>query len=128
LSATAVTADVADALTEIGVHYGRRASHEPDGEGGALIVIQGVELPVSWGRKIAPLHFVIPFNFPATPPYPYYLPQDVQPPPPWHQALQPIEWRGESMIQVSLRNANWNAAKDSIVGCVMQVSAWLRSQ
>jgi len=128
LNAATVTADVADALAEIEAHYGRRASHEPDGQGGALVVIQDVELPSSWGRKSASLQFIIPFNFPAIPPYPYYVPQNAQPPPPWHQALQPIEWRGEPMIQVSLRNVNWNATKDNIVGCVMQVSAWLRAQ
>jgi hypothetical protein len=128
VNATALTAEVADAIGEIEAHYGRRASHEPDGQGGALVVLKEVELPSSWARRKAPLQFVIPFNFPATPPYPYYLPQDVQPPPPWHQAMQPIEWRGAQMIQVSLRNSNWSPARDNIVGCVMQVADWLASQ
>ena len=125
---TALTAEVAAALAEIEGHYGRRVRHEPDGQGGALVVIEEIQLPASWAGQRAPLYFAIPFNFPAIAPYPYYLPQDVQPPPPWHQALQPIEWRGAPMIQVSLRNANWSPARDNILGCLMQVSGWLRSQ
>ena len=128
MTTATLTVEVAAALAEIEGHYGRRVHHEPDGQGGTLVMIDEIELPPTWAGPSAPLHFVIPFNFPAVAPYPYYLPQDVQPPAPWHQAMQPIEWRGMPMIQVSLRNANWRPAQDSILGCLMQVTEWLRSQ
>jgi hypothetical protein len=128
VNTAALTAEVGAALAEIEGHYGRRVRHEPDGQGGALVVIEEVGLPATWARRSAPLHFVVPFNFPALAPYPYYIPQDVQPPAPWHQAMQPIEWRGMPMIQVSLRNANWRPAQDSILGCLLQVTEWLRSR
>ena len=32
------------------------------------------------------------------------------------------------MIQVSLRNNHWDPARDNVVGCVLQVAAWLHQQ
>lgn len=123
-----INPEVAEALAELEDHFGRRVSHEADGQGGAIATLEALDLPASWACSKAPMRFVVPYNFPATPPYPYYLPQEVQPPTPWHQALQPIEWRGESMIQVSLRNNNWDPARDRILGCILQVADWLRAQ
>lgn len=126
MSSDSITADVQDAVDEFEAHFGRRVAYESDGEGGALVTILGVELAERWGCAAAALRFAIPYNYPATPPYPYYLPREAQPAAPWPQALQPIDWRGEPMIQVSLRNNNWDPARDSVVGCVLQVAAWLR--
>jgi hypothetical protein len=128
LSSAVLNEDVADALEEIGAHFGHRLAHESDGQGGAIVTIEDIELPSAWSLDAAPMRFVVPYNFPATPPYPYYLPQAVQPPAPWSPALQPIEWRGEAMIQVSLRNNSWDPARDSVLGCVLQVCDWLRAQ
>ena len=66
-------------------------TYESEGDGGALVTIGEVKLAEGWGRTAAPLRFVIPFTYPATPPSPYYLPRDAQPAAPWPQALQPIE-------------------------------------
>lgn len=126
MTAPAVTADVADAIGELRTHFGAGVDAEPDGTGGAIVTVGGVKLADGWGRASAPVRFVVPYNYPATPPYPYYMPRECQPPGPWPQALQPVDWRGEAMIQVSLRNTNWDPARDTVVGCVLQVAAWLR--
>lgn len=128
MSVASLNPEIAEAVEEILAHFGHRASREPDGQGGALVTVEDVDLPASWARQTAPLRFMVPYNFPATPPYPFYLPKDVQPPTPWHQAMQPIEWRGEQMIQVSLRNNNWDPARDRVLGCILQVGDWLRAQ
>jgi hypothetical protein len=125
---SSINPEVADALGEIKAHFGPRLSYEGDGLGGAFVTIDGMNLPSSWAKASASVRFIVPYNFPATAPYPYYLPQDVLPPKPWHQALQPIEWRGLPMIQVSLRNNNWDPARDRVLGCILQVADWLRGQ
>jgi hypothetical protein len=128
LTTVMLTPEVSDAVGELQGHYGARLDHQPEDDGGALVTIKMVELGASWGGAKAPLCFVIPYNYPAVPPYPYYLPREVEPSGVWPPALQPIEWRGTPMIQVSLRNNNWDPARDSILGCVLQVTDWLRSR
>lgn len=128
MSGATIAAEVRDATEELQSHFGARVAWEPDGEGGAVVTIEKVELGEGWTRTEAPLRFVVPYNFPATPPYPYYLPRDAHPQGAWPTALQPIEWRGASAIQVSLRNSRWDTARDGLLGCVLQVAAWLREQ
>jgi hypothetical protein len=128
VSGATMTADVRDATEGLEIHFGDRVAWESDGEGGAVVTIEEIELGKAWTRTEAPLRFVAPYNFPAAPPYPYYLPRDAHPQGPWPTALQPIEWRGAPAIQVSLRNNRWDPARDSLLGCVLQVAAWLREQ
>jgi hypothetical protein len=128
VSAATLAADVGEAVEELQAYFGDRLTAEPEADGGALITIARVELAASWGRRRAPLRFVIPYNYPAIPPYPYYLPREAEPPGAWPPALQPIDWQGAPMIQVSLRNNNWDPARDNVLGCVLQVTDWLRAQ
>jgi hypothetical protein len=120
-----VNPEVADALSRLRDQYGRRLASEPDGAGGALVAISRVRLGSGCSQASTTLRFILPFNFPSLPPYPYYVPRTAGPKEPWPPALQPVEWRGDSVIQISLRNNNWNPGQDSIVGCVMHVAAWL---
>ncbi len=128
MSVAALTAEVSDATADLEDHFGDRVAWETDGEGGAVVTVERIELGKGWTRPEAPLRFVVPYNFPAAPPYPYYLPRDAHPQGSWPPALQPIEWRGAPVIQVSLRNTRWDPARDGLIGCVLQVAAWLREQ
>ena len=120
--------EVDEALHELEDHFGDDFASEPDGQGGALVAIDKISLGKTWTKTKVSLRFVVPYNFPATPPYPYYLPRDAHPSGTWPAALQPIEWRGAPVIQVSLRHNRWDATRDSLLGCVLQVTAWLREQ
>jgi hypothetical protein len=105
-----------------------RVSYEPDGSGGAYVTVQGVELSDRFARPTAPLTFQLAYNYPAAAPYPFYLPGDATLSGAWPPALQPIEWRGMRVIQVSLRHNNWDPHRDTAVGCVVQISSWLQAQ
>ena len=74
------------------------------------------------------LMFVIPFSFPAIPVYPYYIGADAAPEGALDHALQRIDWRGQSVLQLSLRHTAWRPGLDTILGSVLQAMDWLNSR
>lgn len=126
MSAAVIADRVAEGLAEIEVFAPGRVSHEPDGSGGAYITVEGIALGPSWTQDIAALTFHLPYNYPDAAPYPYYLPEGHMPSPGQVQAVQPVVWREQAAVQVSLRNNNWDPATDTALGCLLQVSDWLR--
>lgn len=129
MSTAMLAAEVSRGLEELEEAFPGRVRHEPDGEGGAFVTIEEVELSDRWTRLSSELTFHLAYNYPAASIYPYYLPQEVTPADGvFPAALQRIEWRGKQVIQVSLRQENWDPRRDNAVGAVMQTQAWLRSQ
>jgi Prokaryotic E2 family E len=128
LSAT-TSQDVARGIEELEAAFPGRVEHEADGSGGAFIIVRDLELGERWTNPTASLTFALAYNYPAAPPYPFYLPGDVRlrdgsaP-----AALQRIEWRGQQVVQVSLRHNRWDPSCDGAVGSVMQVRDWLQRQ
>jgi hypothetical protein len=123
-----VSSDVAAAITELNAAFSNRVVHDPDGIGGAYVAVAGLDLGDGWTRAFCDLQFHIPYNYPAAAIYPYYLPGDLAPLRTVPGALQRVEWRGQQLWQVSLRNTAWTPDHDNAVGCVLQVRAWLRRQ
>lgn len=129
MSSAVISGDVANGLVELEGAFPGRVSHEPDGSGGAYVTVDAIGLSEHWTRLQAPLTFHLAYNYPACAIYPFYLPADVIPangqlP----QALQPVQWRERSVIQVSLRHTNWDPLRDNAVGAVMQTQDWLQRQ
>jgi hypothetical protein len=118
--------DLGGALRELAEAFPGRISDDPDELGGLIVTLTGATLPASWPAHEAPLMFVIPFTFPGTPIYPYYLPADVAPPGLSCEGVQPVDWRGMRVIQLSLRHNNWRPGIDSALGSVLQALDWLR--
>jgi hypothetical protein len=128
MSTSALASDVSHGLDELEAAFPDRVTAEPDGTGGAFVSVDSIDLGDRWARSITPLAFHLPYNYPAGAIYPFYLPGDVTPNGGLPPALQPVEWRGRRMIQVSLRHTNWDAQRDNAVGAVMQTQAWLKRQ
>ncbi len=128
MNTTLVAQDAAVALAELENAFPGRVSSDPDGLGGAIVAIADVAMPTGWPLTNSPLMFVIPFNFPAIPVYPYYIPADAAPEGAVDQALQRIGWRGQSVLQLSLRHSAWRPGLDTIVGSVLQAMDWLKSR
>jgi hypothetical protein len=128
MNTAALAADVADALEELERAYPGSISLEPDDVGGIYVTITGIELGGRWTADTTTLTFHLPYNYPAAAPYPYYLPADLDLGGAWPTAPQRIRWRDRDVIQVSLRHNQWDPQRDRVIGCVMQVCAWLRNQ
>lgn len=127
MSAT-VAPDVAEGIAELEQAFPGRVRFEPDGSGGAYVTVEDIDLGPRFSTSAAALTFQLAYNYPAAAPYPFYLPADASPTGAWPQALQPIEWRGFRVIQVSLRHTNWDPHRDTAVGSVVQVASWLQAQ
>jgi hypothetical protein len=123
-----IAADVDTGVRELEAAFEGRVSIEPDGVGGAYVSVSGLELGTGWNQPDATLAFHLPYNYPAAPPYPFYLPSDASPNGSWSNALQRVEWRGRQVVQVSLRHNNWDPSRDTATGSVLQACDWLRAQ
>lgn len=128
MNTTLVAQEVTAALADLEKAFPGRVSSEPDGLGGAIVAIAGVPMPAAWPLSHGQLMFVIPFNFPAIPVYPYYIPADAAPEGALDGALQRIDWRGQSVLQLSLRHTSWRPGLDTILGSVWQAMDWLKSR
>jgi hypothetical protein len=129
VNAAVLSQGVSVGLQQLEEVFTGRVRHEPDGEGGAFVVVEEIELGEHWSARTAELAFHLAYNYPASSIYPYYLQPDIVPAGgAFPQALQRVEWRGSPMIQVSLRQENWDPRRDNAVGAVMQTQDWLRSQ
>jgi len=126
VNTTVITPDVAQALAELRGAFPNRVTNEPDELGGALVTIAGVHMPSGWPLTHSELTFVIPFNFPAIPLYPYYIPAEAAPAGQLPTALQRIEWRGAAVLQLSLRHTAWRPGVDTVLGSMLQAIDWLR--
>jgi hypothetical protein len=122
-----VAVEVEAARGELESEFPGAIAMEPDGAGGAYMGVEGIELGERWSAARSTLTFHVPYNYPAASPYPYYLPADCAPKGAWPAALQQVHWRDREMIQVSLRHNNWDPERDRVLGCVLQVAAFLRS-
>lgn len=125
MSTTVIAAEVARALGELGEAFPGRLASEPDDLGGALVSIADTRLPATWPATQSALMFVVPFNFPAIPVYPYYIPAEAAPEGELGEGLQRVQWRGQSVLQLSLRHNRWRPGLDTVVGSVLQAMDWL---
>jgi hypothetical protein len=103
---------------------GRLAIESQDATG-LVVRLHSVALAERWSARVGELWFVVPYNYPDAPVYPYYvvgvvLSGGAVP------ALQTVVWRGMTAVQVSLRQTAWDPSRDTVVGCVMQTTSWLR--
>jgi hypothetical protein len=128
VNATAIAQQATAALAELIDAFPGRISSEPDGLGGLVVSIADVAMPQGWPAGRSQLIFVIPFNFPAIPIYPYYIPAEAAPDGALDQALQRINWRGHNVLQLSLRHTSWRPSLDTVVGSVLQTMDWLKSR
>lgn len=127
MSATVTTA-ITDAVAELEQLFGE-VDVEPDETGGAYVTVRELDLGERWIPRVVPLSFQLAFNYPHAAVYPYYCPAELQRTDGigWPPALQPVTWRGESMVQISLRANRWSPAHDTAGGCVGQVRRFFQT-
>jgi hypothetical protein len=126
--ATVNTTPAVAAIEEIAAEFDGTRS-EPDGEGGAYVAVEGIEIGERWAPRLVTLEFQILFNYPFGAIYPYYTCAELrrtdggESPP----ALQQADWRGRTVTQVSLRSNHWNPQHDTALSKLKQARHWFQS-
>jgi hypothetical protein len=116
---------LAQAVDELEQAFLNRITIESHDATGLVIQLRDVPLAERWTPRVGSLWFVIPYNYPDAPVYPYYV-VDATATGGAVPALRPVTWRDMAAIQVSLRQTAWDPARDTVVGCVVQTQSWLR--
>lgn len=119
--------DVAGAVEELERVFPGRVSVTCEDGAGAIVCLAEIELSERWSPRHGGLWFLIPYHYPDAAIYPYYVTGST-PTGGVVNGLQPVAWRGMTVIQVSLRHNGWDPAVDNAVGSVLQTQAWLRTQ
>ena len=123
-----INAVVSEAIRELEEEF--ELAVEPDGSGGAVVTVLGVDLGARWAPQTVDLAFNVAFNYPFAAIYPFFTPpllerrDDGE----WPSALQRVDWRGSQVTQISLRANRWDPNVDTARGAVIQVLHWFRER
>jgi len=101
-----------------------------DGQGGARVVVQQLDLSEKYKPRYSWVGFVIGFAYPASDVYPHYLVPELA------RAdgtglgagFGTVNWNGQQATQVSRRSYHWNAEVDTAAQKLQKVLAWIRSR
>jgi hypothetical protein len=117
--------EIRDALPNAEVNVIRE-----DGQGGALVVVDPVELGGVYTHETTWIGFHITFQYPYSDCYPHFVRGDLGRVDggALGEATSPITWEERSAIQLSRRSNNLNPATDTAVTKLLKVLAWLRSR
>ena len=126
-----MTPEVVAAVDEINVAFAPSAvTVEPDGDGGAFVVVESVPLGDLYVAADTWLGFQITFQYPLSDVYPHFVRGDLARVDggPLGEATSPVPWRDRSAIQLSRRSNRLNQATDTAVLKALKVMTWLNSR
>lgn len=125
-----MTAEVAKAIGEIRVHLPNAAvKAEEDGQGGAYVEVEPIEL----GEKYTPSRtwcgFHITFQYPRSDVYPHFLGADVKRTDNsgFGQGVSMQTWQGKAALQLSRRSNRLDPAIDTAATKLAKVISWFQN-
>lgn len=127
---TNLTEPVVDALTELRTLF-KEASVEatPDGAGGAMVVIDEVDIGPKYSPKVTWLGFHLNSVYPYSDVYPHYIGRVERADGSAHgAAVQVVDWQGRPALQLSRRSNRWNPNRDNATLKAQKVLSWLGAQ
>jgi hypothetical protein len=123
LSAAAVT-EAADAVRAN--FAGHAVEVNPDGAGGAFVIVDDVTVGPCYTPAATWLGFHLNAAYPASDVYPHYVGvltrADGQG---LGEAITPVTWQGRPGLQLSRRSNRWNPAVDNAANKAERVLKWL---
>ena len=132
---TELTPEVEEAIEEIRQAYlGHPVEVEPDGQGGAYVVVDDLEIGDQYAPSTSWVGFQIGFQYPQADVYPHLI--DIKVRRLDGQALgegfsdpnSPMQWRSRTAIQVSRRSKRLNPATDTAALKLAKVLDWIKSR
>jgi len=127
-----LTPEVQEAICEVQAAYpDHNVAVEPDGQGGAYLVVQDLFLGDQYLPATSWVGFHIGFQYPRSDVYPHFIGGDVT------RAdgrahgkgfSGPNEWQGHRALQISRRSNRWDPATDTAVVKLVKILEWVRAQ
>jgi hypothetical protein len=128
-----MTSEVQNAIEEIRRTFeGHDVRVEPDGQGGAHIVVDALVIGDQYIPTVSWFGFTIPFQYPRADVYPHFIDSTVrrssgQPLGPGFSG--PTTWKSATpAIQVSRRSNHWDPANDTAAAKLLKVLEWVQKQ
>ena len=125
-----MTPEVAEAVEEIRQTFsGHPVEVEDEAQGGAFVIVRGLDVGERFKPATTWLGFLIPFQYPEADVYPHFTEAS------FARAdgaalgtgLTAGSWRGNPAVQVSRRSNRWNPAADTAAGKLLKVIHWMKS-
>ena len=126
-----LTTAVTDAVGAVRAHFtGLPVEVTPDGAGGALVIINGVDVGPRYRPSTTWLGFHVSAAYPDADVYPHYVGGDLvrvdgQPHGP---AIQSVAWQGRQALQISRRSNHRDPAVDNAALKAERIHRWLADQ
>lgn len=126
-----MTPEVAAAVDEVRAAFAPSSvTVEPDGDGGAYVIVESVPLGDAYIPDETWLGFQVTFQYPLSDVYPHFVRGDLArvDGAPLGEATSPTPWRDRPAIQLSRRSNRLNPATDTAVLKALKVMTWLNSR
>ena len=103
---------------------------QEDGEGGATVIIEGMELGAPYEQAATWVGFRIGFQYPYADVYPHFVREDLKRHDgrPLGEGMSLASFVGRSAIQVSRRSNNLNPETQTAALKLLKVLEWLRTR
>src|ERR1700733_144730 len=100
---------------------------DPDGAGGASVVVRGVTLGAPYRQPDGWIGFLLTFQYPYTDVYPHFTRADLTrlDGRPLGAGLGMAQFKSAPAVQISRRSNKWNPATDTAVLKLLKVYRWL---
>jgi len=126
-----MTPEVAQALNEIrDAHPGVTVTVREDGQGGAVVIVEEVDLGHPYSHPTTWVGFHITFQYPYADVYPYFVRGDLSRADgrPLGEALSVTAFENRPAVQVSRRSNRREVALDTAYLKLLRVMEWLRQR
>jgi hypothetical protein len=102
---------------------------EPDGSGGAYVVVRGISLGAPYVQSETWIGFQITFQYPYADVYPHFACPDLARSDgrPLGEGLGAAQFRNQQAVQISRRSNKLDPATDTATLKLLKVLQWLRS-
>lgn len=127
----ALTAEVGDAIEEIRRHFDETVTTViEDGQGGAWILVEDVDLGEKYSPARSWIGFQITFQYPYSDVYPHFVRGDLSRSDgdALGEGTSAGQFQGRPAIQVSRRSNHLNPATDTALLKLLKVLDWIRSR
>lgn len=123
-----VTPEVQAAIAEIAAAFPKTTA-EPDGDGGANVLVRDVPLGPAYKQRETWVGFHITYAYPVADVYPHFVRGDLArvDGAPLGGGTSPTEHRGQAAIQLSRRSNRLDAAVQTALLKLQKVLRWLNS-
>jgi hypothetical protein len=127
-----MTPEVKAAIEEIRQTFsGLRVEVEPERQGGAYVIVHGIDMGDRYAPPSTWCGFLVPFHYPRSDVYPHYIDGGLRRADGRPHGLGITAyglWQGHTALQVSRRSRRWDPAADTAAGKLLKVITWLKSQ